>query len=600
LKTKLILSLLILLLISVPLFAAACGGEEPPPAQQEEEEEEEEEEGDWWDKLGTPEYGGTITIPTSLAEIPWDAWTGKGYACGVGFQMVCENLFWWDWALDRDIWPFQTDFTAEEYMQGQLAESWELTDPETLTVNLRQGIHWQNKPPVNGREFVANDVAEHYHRLMGTDGYTEPNQWAGSWLSSVESVTATGKYTVVFKLTNTITGTFQVIDNAGQNTIVAPEAVAAEGGVITNWENCVGTGPWMITDFVAGSSITYIRNPDYWRYDERHPENQLPYADEVKYLNITDQATQLAAIRTGQVDMLNVVGDVVGCGWQQAELLKESDPELMQVELPKRGYTLIMAADSEPFTDIRVRKAMQLAINLPELAQTYYNGIVEGIPCGLVSPSYKGWYYPYDDWSQELKDEYSYNPTLARQLLDEAAQDGVFEVNDSGGFNTNIVTASTDDLELLHVLQSYLSDIGVNTEVQAMDPLASFAYCMEGNNDAFFFTEQTGNTWPPMVLIGARMSTDPRNITRCSDPVVDELYNDFFSAETMEEAKQALREADKRILEQHWAVYLFPIYIYPIYQPYLHGYSGEILGYHPGQVFARLWIDQAMKESMGR
>ena len=136
------------------------------------EKEEEEGEGDWWDEFGEPQYGGTITIPTTLDDVPFDPWSAKGYTCGLGLQFPCEGLFWWDWTLDRDTWPYQADFLPEQYMAGMLAESWELTDPLTFTVHLRQGVHWQDKPPVNGREFVADDVAEHYHRLMGTNGYT--------------------------------------------------------------------------------------------------------------------------------------------------------------------------------------------------------------------------------------------------------------------------------------------------------------------------------------------------------------------------------------------------------------------------------------------
>jgi peptide/nickel transport system substrate-binding protein len=389
---------------------------------------------------------------------------------------------------------------------------------------------------------------------------------------------------------------FQVLTPAADNIIEAPEAVALEGGTITNWQYCVGTGPWIITDVVTGTSITFSRNPNYWGYDERHPENQLPYADTIKLLSIPEESTRIAALRSGQVDISNDVNNEGIVGWQLAQSLAETNPELQQIMVLQWGYSLLMAANSEPFTDLNVRKAMQLAINLPELAQTYYGGAVEGTPCGMVSTTYNGWYYPYDEWPQELKDEYSYNPDLARELLTEAAQDGLFEVNEYGGFDTNVVTGSASDLQLLQVIQSELLDIGVNMEINTMDPTAVFSYCIEGKNDGFFFNFGTNLTWPLSVMATARMSTSPMNFTHCNDPVYDEIANRFINAMTMDEARQALYEADKRNIEQHWAVQLLARPSYIIYQPYLKGYSGEIMSYGQGALWARLWIDRSLKK----
>ena len=64
-------------------------------------------------------------------------------------------------------------FCPTDYAKGELAESWEFTDPSTFVVHLRQGIHWQNIPPANGREFTADDVVFHFDRMFGLgDGFT--------------------------------------------------------------------------------------------------------------------------------------------------------------------------------------------------------------------------------------------------------------------------------------------------------------------------------------------------------------------------------------------------------------------------------------------
>ncbi len=70
-----------------------------------------------------------------------------------------------------------------------------------------------------------------------------------------------------------------------------------------DWKNLVGTGPYEITDWVEGSSITYTKNPDYWGYDEKYPENRLPYTDQVRNLLIQEPATVAAALRTAKIDI---------------------------------------------------------------------------------------------------------------------------------------------------------------------------------------------------------------------------------------------------------------------------------------------------------
>ena len=77
-----------------------------------------------------------------------------------------------------------------------------------------------------------------------------------------------------------------------------------EHGDVKDWRNLVGTGPFEITDWVEGSSITWTKNPNYWGYDEKYPENRLPYIDGMKMLVIPDVATRVAALRSGRIDVM--------------------------------------------------------------------------------------------------------------------------------------------------------------------------------------------------------------------------------------------------------------------------------------------------------
>jgi len=81
-----------------------------------------------------------------------------------------ERLVADDWTVDPSEWDFSFPWHPSKYMKGQLAESWEFPDPSTHVIHLRKGVCWQNIPPANGREFVADDVVFHYKRLFGMDG----------------------------------------------------------------------------------------------------------------------------------------------------------------------------------------------------------------------------------------------------------------------------------------------------------------------------------------------------------------------------------------------------------------------------------------------
>ena len=90
--------------------------------------------------------------------------------------------------------------------------------------------------------------------------------------------------------------------------IYPPEVLEESGGTLEfeEWAKLVGTGPYELTDWVEGSSMTYVKNPNYWGYDEKYPENRLPYIDGLRFLMMPEEATRLAAMRSGKIDFLHV------------------------------------------------------------------------------------------------------------------------------------------------------------------------------------------------------------------------------------------------------------------------------------------------------
>jgi len=491
-----------------------------------------------------------------------------------------------DWTTDRNVWSFKDLFIPIDYRTGLLAEDWETPDPLTLVVNLRDNVYWQNKPPANGRKLTAADVKYHYDRFIGLGEFSTPSPFAISLVVNIESVTAPDDNTVVFKFKKPSVATFDNLSEFnGKNMIESKEAVLLEPAGIRDWKNSVGTGPWILTDYVSGNVMTFERNPNYWGYDERHSENRLPYVDTLKYLMIPDNATALSALRTGKIQFITS-----GLSWQDADNLGKTNPELQLVEGLDAGFCVIMRCDKIPFEDIRVRKALQMSIDREAITKTHYGGKVNGLPCGIVSPALTGWCYAYNDWPQQLKDEYSYNPTRAKQLLAEAGF--------PKGFNTNVVAISGTgvraDINLLQIIKAYFTDVGVNMEINAMDEITVINYANSGKHDQMLFDSGIGSTFNPNFgVLEKHITRKSGNYSYNSDPAYDAIYEKFMSAQTVDEFKQYCVAADKFSVEQHWSVNVTPVVGYRANTPDIKGYSGELLSDDTkSAILTRVWREQ--------
>jgi len=89
-----------------------------------------------------------------------------------------------------------------------------------------------------------------------------------------------------------------------------PEAVKKWGDV-RDWHHAIGTGPWILDDFVPGVSATMIKNPNYWGHDERYPQNKLPYINRVNFSIIPDQEKTMAEMRAGRIDVCDQISPLV-------------------------------------------------------------------------------------------------------------------------------------------------------------------------------------------------------------------------------------------------------------------------------------------------
>jgi ABC-type transport system substrate-binding protein len=238
---------------------------------------------------------------------------------------------------------------------------------------------------------------------------------------------------------------------------------------------------------------------------------------------------------------------------------------------------------------------MQLAINLPDIAKNYYKGAVEPYPSTLSSKCVNvwddGWAFPYEDWPQDLKDEYAYNPAAAKKLLAEAGF--------PHGFKTNVVADMTVDMQLLQIVQAYFADVGIAMAIRPLDG--------KNKHDQLYFPGGSlGLDVEPFRMLPRMMTGYALNThLRVSDPVYDTFFQRAKTAASLEETMRIFREANEYVARQHFAISLLQKPgRYSLCQPWLKCYDGQFgsTGWSPPSLSfyaARFWVDQKLKKATG-
>ena len=544
-----------------------------------------------------PEYGGTLTFALKEEGAGPDA-VVSGFWAIPYVTGVNEKLVMMDWAAPRDKFDFQFHNPPTNTI-GSLAESWDISeDGLTYTIHIRQGVHWHDKPPMNGRELTADDIEYNYHRVTGMgSGFTEPSEFANSWRGvEVESITATDKWTAVIKLKELNLGALTAILD-GRIGFIYPPEVIKEHGDVTDWRNLVGTGPLMLTDWTKGSSITWDKNPDYWGYDEKYPENRLPYIDQLRALIMPEVATHMAALRTAKVDYIGSIGVSQMRTPDQVESLQRTNSEIVIWPFYSRSENCFgMNVQLEPFDDIRVRKAMQMAIDLETINNAYYKGYADIIPQGLVNRSFTEAVTQFEDWPEEVKKVFDYDPEGAEALLDEA---GYKRGADGIRFKTELMHIDRYDLNYAELAVSYWNKIGIDVEIAVL-PVAPWV-ARRSERDFEMISSEGANRWFPLIIL-QRWTVPGNSSNVINDPVYDAMYEEGTAATTLEEQNRIARELDQYGIEKFWTIWGPAASQYVAIQPWVIGFNGEARLGNTGQdfrIFTRLWIDSELKEAMG-
>ena len=549
-----------------------------------------------------PEYGGTLTFAVKREPPTTDPLYGSGASRGA--DGVAEKLGIVDWATDRDKFaPGLLLYFPLSLTRGNLAESWEIQDQTTFVFNIRQGVRWHDKAPMNGRELTAKDVEYNFHRMIGSgSGFTEKVEGFNAAIVSmpIESVTATDDRTVVFKLKQPQIAAIEGILTDWGSWIMPPEVIQQHGDV-KDWRNLVGTGPWMLTDWVDGSSMTYAKNPSYWGFDEKYPGNRLPYLDGLTGLVMTDDATILSALRSGQLDYVGTAGVAEQLSLAEKASLERTNPDIALFPWSIRSentMTFNMSRDTVLSQDVRARRAMQMALDLETINNTYFKGLAQWEPQGMLGPAVSGYFTPFEEWPADVQRGFMYDPEGAEKLLDEA---GYPRGADGTRFKVELETIGSNDLDYRQLAVTFWDAIGIDVEISIVDGTTYGAHVREHS-----YPEMTdwiaANTFiHPNAVFSWAYSESAWAPPGLNDPEYDRLYEAVLNAAAIEENVRAAKAADMYLIENHIFLWgpLAPKYI--AVQPWVAGFSGEtsLGGDDRIAVFARLWFDQALKKEMG-
>ncbi|MCY4541934.1 MAG: ABC transporter substrate-binding protein [Rhodobacteraceae bacterium] len=376
------------------------------------------------------EQGGTFIKAIENEPATLDYLFGKDF----GALTVSTNIYNTLMQLDYDFQP-----------HPELAESWEISDDGLVyTFQMRQDIQWHDGTP-----FTAHDVEFSFREMT-----CQSHNRAKTWCPRVESFSTDGDHTFIITMKEPFAPLLTILSDYNSGTLVRPKHVF-EGAVDKDNPQLlapvVGTGPFKFSKWVQGSHIELVRNENYFK-------EGLPYLDRVVIQFLPDEAGRLAALESGDIDMLHSY-------ILPYERVKQfqSDPRFQIIEHGNEATgtneNLLMNHDNEYLQHKAVRQAIAHALNKHDIAEAAMFGASKAAHAHIHS-GVKWVYFPEYD--------HPYDPDMANAMLDEA---GFPRDEDGNRFSLRLYWAFGRAFEgrAAEVVRSNLRDVGINVEIQSYD-----------------------------------------------------------------------------------------------------------------------------------
>jgi peptide/nickel transport system permease protein/peptide/nickel transport system substrate-binding protein len=389
-----------------------------------------------------------------------------------------------------------------------LAQSWTYKDDTTLVLELRPGVTFHDGTPLD-----AEAVKFNLDRALG-----DAKSNIKVDLSSVDSVEVSGPTTVTIKLKAQDRSLPLILsDRAGM--MASPTAVKAGGGSIDRAP--VGAGPWKFVKWDDAAIVVYERNPAYW-------DKGIPKVDRLEMKVIPEVATGVRSVMAGENDV------VVAVPPMQKVILDRSDKVAVYATPSLYLHMIYVDFSKPPFNDVRVRKALNLAID-----RSIFNKLALA---GLGQPATT--LFPTEFWAYDpsLTDILAYDPERAKALLKEA---GTPEVTFTG-----ITYSDQAAVKRQEILIEMWRKVGIKAQMRtASVPEASSAFFFQRQIDTFV-AAITSRPDPSMGLYTLFGKSSPYNGGRQEIPGMEAALAESRMGATQEQRKVGLSKVQRIALDQ--------------------------------------------------
>jgi peptide/nickel transport system substrate-binding protein len=286
--------------------------------------------------------------------------------------------------LNRLIYSTLVEVDATGKILPELAESWTSNlAADEWAFDLRQDATFHN-----GKALTAADVVYSINRNLSADS----KSGAKPLLAAVKKIAANGDHRILVSLNG---------GNADLPYVFGDYHLGIVPAGFNDWNNPIGTGPFVMKTFDPGTRVIAARNPRYFR-------NHRPYVDGVEIIAVNDSGARLSALRSGNVDIINRVETrIVG--------LLEKDPGIKVVAAPSRThYCFVMDTRVAPFSDNNIRLALKYAIDRKKIL----NNVLKGY--GAIGNDQP---IPEGDPFYAALPQHEYDPDKARFFLKKSGRD---------------------------------------------------------------------------------------------------------------------------------------------------------------------------------
>ena len=418
-------------------------------------------------------------------------------------------------------------FDENYKMQPLLFTTWTPSeDARTWTVHLREDVRFSDGTP-----FAADALMFSVRYMTGP----------GLHLADIREMEAINDHTVRLTL-NAPDAVF--IHTLSSLPIISPSSLD-QGG---HFAKPVGTGPFTFVEYTQGQQLVYQRNDDYW--------GTKPGVEKVTFKFIPDFNTRSMALESGEIDIADYL---------PAEILKklEADPGFTVArKIPSPCPNWIgLNTTRPPFDDVRVRKAVNYAVDVQAIVERLINGILPGLAVPAThgphsQPLFADIVDPDLTW-------YGYDPMAAKQLLAEAGwQDADGDsILDKDGIPLKVELISSllyaEGTEIAEAVQSQLAAVGMDVQVRVLESGARFQAYREKKYDMIELAGICPHNDPSPWYEYYFHSKKQRAYCVIEDPAIDAAIDRLAATVDENERTQVLRHLQTLLEETAPGIFLY-------------------------------------------